>query len=59
MELTWMQVPGEKLLEPVVNMVIILAHTCKTSGFMRGGSLTLSGDPGVGKLTVEIPLGTL
>ena len=22
MEMTWMQVPGEKLLEPIVNMVI-------------------------------------
>lgn len=59
MELTWMQVPGEKLLEPGVNMVTILAHMNKTNGFMRGGSLTLSGDPGVGKLTVEIPLGAL
>ena len=54
-----MQVPGEKLLEPGVNMVTILAHMNKTNGFMRGGSLTLSGDPGVGKLTVEIPLGAL
>ena len=24
LEMTWMQVPGEKLLEPVVNMVITL-----------------------------------
>ena len=24
-EMTWMQVPGEKLLEPVVNMVMIPA----------------------------------
>ena len=27
MELTWMQVPGEKLLEPLVNMVIKFTHT--------------------------------
>lgn len=25
-EMTWMQVPGEKLLEPVVNMVIVTEH---------------------------------
>ena len=25
-EMTWMQVPGEKLLEPVVNVVIVAEH---------------------------------